>query len=140
MHMTRCRDAICLSIWLYSEAWAANIRDTRGRPGHQRGGMVETLRLMVVAAHAVDDALGFGAVLARYASEGVETSLVTATRGERGRYLDHRPDTAGHPGAARLAEMRERELREAAAALDISNVTVLDYEDQRLDRAHEAGA
>ena len=61
--------------------------------------MGEALRLMVVAAHPDDETLGFGAVLARYASEGVETFLVTATRGERGRYLDHRPDDPGHPGA-----------------------------------------
>ncbi len=102
--------------------------------------MNQALRLMVVAAHPDDETLGFGAVLARYASEGVETFLVTATRGERGRYLDHRPDSPGHPGAARLAQIRESELREAAAALGIRRVTLLDYEDQRLDRAHEAGA
>ena len=59
--------------------------------------MSEALRLMVVAAHPDDETLGFGAVLARYASEGVETFLVTATRGERGRYLDHRP---GQPRAS----------------------------------------
>ena len=29
--------------------------------------------------------LGFGGILARYASEGVTTALVTATRGDRGR-------------------------------------------------------
>jgi LmbE family N-acetylglucosaminyl deacetylase len=102
--------------------------------------MIETLRLMVVAAHPDDETLGFGAVLARYASEGVETSLITATRGERGRFLDHRFGTAGHPGAAALAEIRERELHEAAGALGIGRVTVLGYEDQRLDRAHAEGA
>jgi LmbE family N-acetylglucosaminyl deacetylase len=102
--------------------------------------MGETLRLMVVAAHPDDETLGFGAVLARYGSEGVETSLITATRGERGRYLDHRSGTSGHPGATALAEIRERELQEAAGALGIRHVTVLGYEDQCLDRAHEAGA
>ncbi len=102
--------------------------------------MGEPLRLMVVAAHPDDETLGFGAVLARYASEGVETTLITATRGERGRYLDHRPGTPGHPGAAELAGIRERELHEAASALGIGHVTVLGYEDQGLDRAHDAGA
>jgi len=102
--------------------------------------MDKALRLLVVAAHPDDEALGFGGVLARYASEGVDTFLVTATRGERGRYLDHRFDTAGHPGAAALAQIRERELRQAADALGIREVTLLDYEDQGLNRAHDAGA
>jgi LmbE family N-acetylglucosaminyl deacetylase len=102
--------------------------------------MDEALRLMVVAAHPDDETLGFGGVLARYASEGVETSLVTATRGERGRYLDHRPDSPGHPGATALAQIRERELRDAAVALGIRHVTLLGYDDQGLDRAHDAGA
>jgi len=102
--------------------------------------MSDTLRLMVVAAHPDDETLGFGAVLARYASEGVETSLLTATRGERGRYLDHRFGCPGHPGAHALGVVRERELREAAAALGIGRVTLLDHEDQGLDRAHDVGA
>lgn len=102
--------------------------------------MGELLRLMVVAAHPDDETLGFGGVLARYSSEGVETSLIIATRGERGRYLDHRFDTPGHPGAVALAGIRERELHAAAGALGIGHVTVLGYEDQQLDRAHDAGA
>ncbi|HEY7284432.1 MAG TPA: PIG-L family deacetylase [Vicinamibacterales bacterium] len=102
--------------------------------------MDNALRLLVVAAHPDDEALGFGGVLARYASEGVDTFLVTATRGERGRYLDHRFDSPGHPGAATLAQIRERELHQAANALGIREVTLLDYEDQGLNRAHDAGA
>jgi LmbE family N-acetylglucosaminyl deacetylase len=93
------------------------------------------LRLMLVAAHPDDETLGFGGVLARYASEGVETSLLTATRGERGRYQAHRFGTPEHPGAAALARIREAELRDAAAALGIGRVRLLDYEDQQLDRA-----
>jgi len=102
--------------------------------------MTAALKLMVVAAHPDDETLGFGGVLARYASEGVQTFLVTATLGERGRYLDHRFGSADHPGPAALAGIRERELRAAASALGIHEVTVLGYEDQGLDRAHEAGA
>ncbi len=90
---------------------------------------------MVVAAHPDDETLGFGGVLARYASEGVETFLVTATRGQAGRHRGHRPGEAGHPGADELARIRERELRDAAAALGIAHVRVLDYADQQLDRA-----
>ena len=45
------------------------------------------LRLLAVLAHPDDESLGFGGTLARYAAEGVETYLVTATRGERGRFV-----------------------------------------------------
>ena len=95
---------------------------------------------MLVAAHPDDETLGFGGVLARYASEGAETSLVTATRGERGRYQAHRFGAPEHPGAAALARIREAELRAAATALGIGRVRLLDYEDQQLDCADVAEA
>jgi LmbE family N-acetylglucosaminyl deacetylase len=98
------------------------------------------LRLMVIAAHPDDETLGFGGALARYASEGVETSLVTATRGQGGRYKGHPSGSAAHPGREALARIREQELQAAADALGISRVTLLDYEDQQLDRADVGGA
>ena len=42
-----------------------------------------TLKLMAVLAHPDDESLGTGGSLAKYGSEGVETYVVTATRGER---------------------------------------------------------
>ena len=93
-----------------------------------------TLKLMAVLAHPDDESLGVGGTLAKYAAEGVETSLVTATRGQRGRYRGHR-DPPEHPGADALGQIRETELRSAAATLGVSDVTVLDYMDQELDRA-----
>jgi LmbE family N-acetylglucosaminyl deacetylase len=95
---------------------------------------------MAVVAHPDDESLGFGGALARYAEEGVDTFLVTATRGERGRYFGHRPDTPEHPGHAELAQIRERELHAAARALGVRDVTVLGYEDQHLDRVPVAEA
>ena len=97
------------------------------------------LRLMAVLAHPDDESLGVGGTLAKYASEGVQTSLVTATRGEKGRFRGHR-DGPEHPGAPRLGEIREQELRNAASVLGIGDVTVLDYLDQELDRADTAKA
>ena len=47
----------------------------------------DVLRLMAVVAHPDDESLGMGGVLARAAREGVETYVVTATRGQRGRFL-----------------------------------------------------
>jgi LmbE family N-acetylglucosaminyl deacetylase len=92
------------------------------------------LKLMAVLAHPDDESLGVGGTLARYASEGVETSLVTATRGQGGRYRGHR-DSPDHPGREALAGIRESELRAAAATLGVRDLTLLDYVDQELDRA-----
>lgn len=96
--------------------------------------MTAARRLMVVAAHPDDESMGFGGVLARYASEGAGTFLVTATRGERGRYFGHLAGSAEHPGRAALSSIRERELRAAAAVLGIGHVAVLDYRDQQIDQ------
>jgi LmbE family N-acetylglucosaminyl deacetylase len=101
--------------------------------------MPSALRLMAILAHPDDESLGVGGTLAKYAAEGVETFLVTATRGQKGRFRGHR-DPPEHPGAERLGEIRERELRAAASVLGVGEVAVLDYQDQALDRTdtHEA--
>ena len=88
------------------------------------------LRLMSVLAHPDDESLGLGGVLAKCAAEGVETCLITATRGERGRHGD-----GGHPGREAVGRMREAELRCAAATLGIKEVHLLDYVDGDLDQA-----
>src|SRR5439155_8738782 len=44
-------------------------------------------------------------------------------------------DDDRHPGPAALANIRETELRAAAAVLGVREVSLLDYSDQRLDRA-----
>ncbi len=89
--------------------------------------------LMAVLAHPDDESLGFGGTLAKYAALGVEVHLVTATRGDAGRYRGIRPGAPGHPGGPALGELRVSELRAAAAALGIRDVSVLDYPDGRLD-------
>jgi LmbE family N-acetylglucosaminyl deacetylase len=89
---------------------------------------------MAVVAHPDDESLGLGGVLAKYASEGVQVSLVTATRGERGRFLGDR-DGPKHPGPEKLGIIRETELRAAAEILGVADLTLLDYLDGDLDRA-----
>src|SRR4030095_8461995 len=84
------------------------------------------LRLMAILAHPDDESLGIGGTLAKYASEGVEVFLVTATRGDAGRFHGHRPDDPRHPGPSELARIREGELRAAAAALGVRDVWCLD--------------
>jgi len=86
---------------------------------------------MAVLAHPDDESLGVGGTLARYAAEGVAVSLVTATRGERGRHAT----AEQHPGPEAMGRLRERELRAAAAVLGVGDVRLLGYLDQDLDRA-----
>ena len=92
-------------------------------------------KLMAVLAHPDDESLGVGGTLAKYASEGVDVFLVTATRGDGGRFRGIRSDDRRHPGREALGEIRENELRAAAKVLGIRDVSVLDYHDQQLDRA-----
>jgi len=84
---------------------------------------VRPLRLLCVLAHPDDETLGCGGLLARSAAEGVETYLITATRGERGRLGNERP------GPEVVGPVRERELRAAADVLGLREVTVLGYPD-----------
>ena len=92
-------------------------------------------RLMAILAHPDDESLGMGGTLAKYGSEGVETFLLTATRGDAGRFCGYPQDDHRHPGRAALATIREAELRKAAVALGLREVAFLDYLDQHLDRA-----
>ena len=46
--------------------------------------MTEELKLLFVLAHPDDETLGNGGTIARYADEGIEVHLVTATGGEEG--------------------------------------------------------
>jgi LmbE family N-acetylglucosaminyl deacetylase len=90
-------------------------------------------RLMAVLAHPDDESLGFGGTLAKYAAEGIDVFLLTATRGDGGRYRGHRPGDPQHPGPLALANIREAELRAAVAVLGLREVSLLDYSDRYLD-------
>jgi LmbE family N-acetylglucosaminyl deacetylase len=98
--------------------------------------MTDELRMIAILAHPDDESLGVGGTLARYAAEGVHTSLITATRGERGRYFsnDDRPDDR------EVGRVREQELRAAAAELGVRELILLDYQDGRLDLAEQTRA
>lgn len=99
--------------------------------GYSAWPMSPQKRLMAVLAHPDDESLGFGGTFAKYADEGVRTFLVTATRGQSGRYGDG--DT--HPGPEKLGRIREAELRAAAKELNISDLAILEYVDGKLDSA-----
>jgi len=87
------------------------------------------LRLMCVLAHPDDESLGTGGALVKSAADGVATYLLTATRGERGRF----GDAVTRPAPAVVGRTREAELRAAAAELGLREVCFLDYPDGGLD-------
>jgi LmbE family N-acetylglucosaminyl deacetylase len=88
-------------------------------------------RLMCVLAHPDDEALCVGGTLSRYAADGVDITLVMATRGERG----WRGDAASDPGLKRLGQIREAELRAAARVLGVREIVFLDYLDGQVNDA-----
>ena len=94
------------------------------------------LRLLAVLAHPDDESLGNGGALAHYAQAGIATYVITATRGQRGRFFDN----ANRPSDEEVGRAREGELRAAARELGVHEVTVLDYMDGSLDRANPAEA
>jgi LmbE family N-acetylglucosaminyl deacetylase len=98
--------------------------------------MTESKRLLCVFAHPDDETLGAGSTLATYAAAGVELSLVTATRGERG----WQGDPSADPGPQALGEIRTAELLAAAQLLGIRDVQFLNYLDGDLDQADPAEA
>lgn len=96
--------------------------------------MKKKLKLLAVLAHPDDESLGFGGTLARYAVEGVETYLVTATRGEAGRF-----GSLGKSGdPVEVGCVREAELRAAANVLGIREVSILGYPDGGIDQVPSA--
>jgi LmbE family N-acetylglucosaminyl deacetylase len=112
---------------------AQSDRDGEARGSYEAAGRSTTspLKLMAILAHPDDESLGIGGTLARYAAEGIQTYLVTATRGERGWV----GEPNANPGPRALGEIRERELRAAAAVLGIRHLDILDYVDGELDQA-----
>jgi LmbE family N-acetylglucosaminyl deacetylase len=91
---------------------------------------------MCVFAHPDDETLGAGGILAKYSAGGVETYLITATRGERGWFGTAEDD----PGLTALGRLREAELHAAASILGLREVNILDYVDGDLDQANPTDA
>ncbi len=84
---------------------------------------MSTKRLLGVFAHPDDEGTMSGAML-HYGSQGVETGLVVATRGEVGEIAD--PSLATPEN---LGEVREGEMRSAAEVLGVRNLWFLGYRD-----------
>jgi N-acetyl-1-D-myo-inositol-2-amino-2-deoxy-alpha-D-glucopyranoside deacetylase len=86
--------------------------------------------LLAVFAHPDDEAFSSGGTLAHYAQNGVDVHLLCSTRGEAGKITDPALGEVQNVG-----ELRERELRDACAALGIHEPVFMDYHDSgRLER------
>ena len=92
---------------------------------------MEKRKLMAIVAHPDDESLGLGGTLAKYAAEGVEVSVLMATKGERGRF----GTAAKSPGLDIVGKTRADELLKACAVLGVKHVRFLGYIDGDLDQA-----
>lgn len=92
--------------------------------------MRKILRLMCVLAHPDDESMGTGSTLAKYATHGIETFVVMATRGEKG----WSGEDKDYPGATAFGRLRQAELNAAAVVLGVQQVYYLDYIDGELDQ------
>lgn len=81
-------------------------------------------RIAAIFAHPDDEAFSIGGIAAALTDRGASITLISATRGEEGEIS--RPHLATREN---LGQVREQELRNAAAILGISDVRFLDYRD-----------
>src|SRR5437762_12874599 len=86
-------------------------------------------RLMVVMPHPDDECFGCASTIARYAAEGANVSLLTMTRGGAGLW-----NGRATGDLRRLSDVRELELRDAAAELGVRFLEVLRSEERRVGK------
>jgi LmbE family N-acetylglucosaminyl deacetylase len=87
-------------------------------------------RLLGVFAHPDDETFCAGGTFARYAKDGAEVMVVSATRGQAGQIRDARLGTR-----RTIAAVRETELRLACERLGVTHVRCWDYLDGALAEA-----
>lgn len=97
--------------------------------------MTDKLTLMAIFAHPDDEAFGTGGTLAKYAHEGVDVHLVTATLGEAGRIADPAIELT-EP----ISVLRERELRAACEQYGEIQLHLLGYLDGQTAIVPPSGA
>jgi LmbE family N-acetylglucosaminyl deacetylase len=85
--------------------------------------------VLAVFAHPDDESLASGGTLARLADAGCRVVLLCASRGERG-------SSRGPARDDELGNVRALEVREAARALGIAQLLLLDHPDGDLQWAH----
>jgi N-acetylglucosamine malate deacetylase 2 len=85
-------------------------------------------RLLFIGAHPDDETFFAAGTFARYAEAGVSIHVVSATRGDRGK-------TGDCCTAEDLPTVREQELRNAMAAVGVTEIEFLPYRDRQLAEA-----
>src|SRR5215216_5369075 len=90
----------------------------------------DQMRLLGLYAHPDDETFCTGGTFARYAEQGAEVMVVTATRGEAGQIRD-----AGIATRRTIGKVRDQELRLACTRLGVQSVGCLDYRDGGLATA-----
>lgn len=88
-------------------------------------------RLLSAFAHP-DDEQGVSGLMHKYASEGVDVTLVCATRGEAGEIAPGVNATTEN-----LGQVREEEMRCAVEKIGVNNLYFLDYRDSGMDGTKE---
>jgi LmbE family N-acetylglucosaminyl deacetylase len=89
---------------------------------HDNAAALKGRTVLAVFAHPDDESIACGGTLARLAAAGACVVLVCASRGERG-------STSGPVRDDALGDVRSREIRDAARALGLSAIVLLDYPD-----------
>jgi mycothiol S-conjugate amidase len=103
--------------------------------------MSEPLSIVTVHAHPDDEASKGASTVAKYAAEGVRTTLVCCTGGEEGDIHNpamNRPEVREH-----MAEYRAEELARAAEVIGFAEVVTLGYRDSGMpdtEANHNPGA
>ncbi len=97
--------------------------------------MTEKLTLVAIFAHPDDEAFGAGGTLAKYAQQGVDVHVITATLGEAGQ-IANPSVTLNEP----LSVLREQELRCACHEYGVVGVHMLGYIDRQTAVVPPGGA
>jgi bacillithiol biosynthesis deacetylase BshB2 len=90
---------------------------------------VQKRKLLAVFAHPDDESFICGGTLAKYASMGVEITLVSATRGDMGRRMGNPP----YVNRETMPAIREMELNKACEALGIERLIFFDIRDKMVE-------
>ena len=96
---------------------------------------VAPLRLLTVHAHPDDESSKGASTVARYAAEGIPSTLVCCTGGEAGSVLNPAMDTP--EVTENLAQVRMKELDEAAGIIGYEKVDLLGYHDSGMPDSEE---
>jgi LmbE family N-acetylglucosaminyl deacetylase len=82
----------------------------------------EIKRVLVVMAHPDDCDFGAGGSIAQWSAKGIQVSYCIITNGDQG------GEESGIP-LEEMAQVRQKEQRDAGAALGVSDITYLNYRD-----------